>query len=134
MILPSLSFLPSPPSEGGKLTGKSDNEKQKITEFLQDMQELGIGDPTTPVPQPPPDDPSTSAAATSAAETSMAGRQGVEGCGLSAVEKRLVSEWVPLGLNFGIPLFDEEANRIVCEKVCVYRGGVIHLSLSLLSL
>lgn len=112
-------------SPNGKLASKSNNEKQKITEFLQDMQELGIGDPT-PTPQsPPPADPSTSAAATaaatsSAAETSMAGRQG-EGCGLSAVERRLVSEWVPLGLNFGIPLFDEEANRIVCEKIVSHK-------------
>lgn len=49
---------------------------------------------------------------------SDAGGVAEEGCGLSAVEKRLVSEWVPLGLSFGIPLFDEGANKVVCEKVC----------------
>ena len=40
-----------------------------------------------------------------------------KGCGLSAVEKKLVSEWVPLGLSFGVPLFDEGANKVVCDKV-----------------
>lgn len=128
-----------------------DSDKQtKISEFLQDMQELGMGEPAH-LPQPPitngpsmPPDSSRSGTSPedkarvgdSVAGRSEAGGEAEEGCGLSAVEKRLVSEWVPLGLNFGIPLFDEGANKIVCEKVnwhsclesCSHYCPVLHYS------
>lgn len=94
------------------------------------MQELGIGDPTPSLIPPSThlqngietSDESNFRTPTRTTED-VAGRSGTEGGvakegpKMSDVEKRLVSEWVPLGLSFGIPLFDEGANKIVCEKV-----------------
>lgn len=109
-------------------TSSSENQS-KISEFLQDMQELGIGDvsPSLLTPSSPRGNGTkTSPSLQSSQERGEAGPSrmvgaeevvGGNGCGLSAVERRLVSEWVPLGLNFGIPLFDEEANKLVCKKV-----------------
>ncbi len=56
------------------------------------------------------------------AGSSSAGKNGTEtaGDGMSAQERKLMSEWVPLSLNFGIPLFNEEANKVVCDKVRRY--------------
>lgn len=60
---------------------------------MEDLRELGIGDPVAVVTPPtitineePP-----------------------------VIKEHL--EWVPLELCFGIPLFDSEANREVCDKV-----------------
>ena len=36
---------------------------------------------------------------------------------LSPVLAKLASEWVPLELNFGIPLFNESTNSAVCSRV-----------------
>ena len=100
------------------------------------MQELGIGEPSQPLAPTATVTPTTSSAAEKrGTETPQQDRTDsvpkpdkdegakedgdVEGRGLSATEKRLVSEWVPLGLNFGIPLFNEAANKTVCEKVCL---------------
>ena len=162
-------FVGKPIISTNKSLAKDADKQSKISEFLQDMRELGIGDPTpAPGPAPMPEatpSPQNSIGATpstkpdsvpssksdsvlsikpnsipstksdsipstkmdSIPSTKMDSIPGTseaatgegqqEGCGLSAVEKRLVSEWVPLGLNFGIPLFDEQANKTVCEKV-----------------
>ena len=40
---------------------------------------------------------------------------------MSPVVARMVQEWVPLELSFGIPLFNEKANEAVCERVCLHR-------------
>ncbi len=114
-----------------KSSGLDSDKQIKISEFLQDMQELGIGHPAPSPLHPAPsitlDEnlPGTSSDSKSGsiATSSSAPGEGVAGCvvleekSLSDVEKRLVSEWVPLGLNFGIPLFDEGANKVVCDKV-----------------
>ena len=108
-------------------------DSEKISEFLQDMQELGIGDPTPSlIPsstrlqngiKTSDGSDSRTPPSTSTITEDVDGRSGTEGGvakegpEMSDVEKRLASEWVPLGLSFGIPLFDERANKIVCEKV-----------------
>ena len=104
-------------------------EKEKISEFLQEMQELGIGDPA-PFPLPTADrneekfDPiATEVGSDSQTGATSQDQVGDRLLGLSPLEKRLMSEWVPLGLNFGIPLFSQEANAAVCDKVC----GVIYI-------
>ncbi len=121
-----------------KAAGAIDSEKQsKISEFLQDMQELGIGEPA-----PPPLLPTTTTTTTTpeiGTEQSYVGNpdssstlSGMdkamekEPSGLTAVERRLASEWAPLGLHFGIPLFDEEANKIVCEKVNLGEDSILY--------
>ena len=83
------------------------NEQQKaeISEFLDDLRELGIGDPKSPTP----DLPSSPAAPAAAPDASCPG--------LTQVQQKLVQEWVPLELSFGVPLFGEQANRAVCDKV-----------------
>ena len=93
------------------------------------MQELGIGDPTSPtpptlastakqngmelLPNDTTDSDSTPNDTGSGENETETGDNG----SMSAVERKLMSEWVPLCLSFGIPLFDEEANKIVSEKV-----------------
>jgi hypothetical protein len=116
-----------------------DSDKEsKISEFLQDMKDLGMGEPASQPPLSQPPVPNTSSVLpehTSKASSrvgddvaaqSDAGGAIDDGRGLNVVEKRLVSEWVPLELSFGIPLFDEMANRMVCEKVrmcaCVHNS------------
>ena len=39
---------------------------------------------------------------------------------LTPVQAKLKSEWVPLELSFGIPLFNESANAAVCDRVSLY--------------
>ena len=38
---------------------------------------------------------------------------------LTPVQIKLASEWVPLELSFGIPLFNETSNAAVCDRVSV---------------
>lgn len=46
---------------------------------------------------------------------------------LSPVQAKLRSEWVPLELSFGIPLFNESANAAVCDRVSL----TVHVLLTL---
>jgi len=114
------------------LVGSKDKANQsKISEFLQEIQELGIGD-SSPAPLQPSTTASTSSELhkeasgetnTIVEETVSKGQTDEREAGedriakLSPTEKTLMAEWVPLGLNFGIPLFSQEANNSVCEKV-----------------
>jgi hypothetical protein len=38
---------------------------------------------------------------------------------MSPLQKKLLEEWLPLELSFGIPLFSDDANHTVCDKVCI---------------
>lgn len=78
--------------------------QQEISEFLEDLRELGIGEqPVAPnAVKPHPITANDNEKPTEEISPAM--------CKLS-------HEWVPLELSFGIPLFDEEANRSVSDKV-----------------
>lgn len=85
------------------------------------MQELGIGDtpPTKAKAAIPSSIPPSTAEPSSIPKTEGGGGGGGEEDGLTALEKQLAADWVPLGLHFGIPLFNEAANKLVCDKVRV---------------
>ncbi len=75
--------------------------KEEISEFLEDLRELGIGDqsPVSVKKEEP------------VLETSITGIEE------SPAIQKLSSQWVPLELCFGIPLFDDETNRSISQKV-----------------
>ncbi len=87
-------------------------KKEEISEFLEDLKELGIGEQ---------------------AETGMnriepvieTGNVGLEES--SAVQK-LSSQWAPLELCFGLPLFNDEANRVISQKVLLLLPTVYYYS------
>ena len=120
---------------------KEKASQSKISEFLQEMQQLGIGDSAATAPLQPTATPTTSSGPhkeasgeTSKTEETVSRDQADERLAgedrmskLSPKEKSLMAEWVPLGLNFGIPLFSQEANNSVCEKVSL--ALVLHLHL-----
>ena len=100
---------------------KETESHPEIAEFLDDLKDLGIGDfegsvsdnkeghrsVTVPTQEAPP-------------PVGMAQRGEDSGeRELTAAELSLVEEWVPLEMYFGIPLFNEEANKAVCKKVLI---------------
>ncbi|CAI8043415.1 Protein FAM91A1 [Geodia barretti] len=90
----------------------SSNHQQKaeISEFLQDLRQLGIGgDPASPTPDTP------THPAPPPAEYPTPEQPGSSG--VTPVQERLGQEWVPLELSFGVPLFEQQANRAVCDKI-----------------
>ena len=91
---------PSPKTQ--KPTAEERAKQHEISEFLDDLRELGIGEAhpareRTPVDSKPLD-PSAEVPVPSAIQ-------------------RMAAEWVPLNLSYGIPLFNERANQAVCDKV-----------------
>ena len=93
---------PSPKTQ--KPTAEEKAKQHEISEFLDDLRELGIGEarPARERTQTPVDskplDPSAEVPVPSAVQ-------------------RMAAEWVPLNLSYGIPLFNERANQAVCDKV-----------------
>ena len=83
----------------------------EISEFLDDLRELGIGDPTSPTADGSGSKPPKSHLDTAIPEVSDSHST------LSPVQQQLAWEWVPLELSFGVPLFHQGANRAVCDKV-----------------
>lgn len=91
----------------------------EIAEFLDDLRDLGIGDLESPASEDKAGQRSV-ATPTQEAPPPGDGVQGGEDCSrreLTAAEAALDEEWVPLEMYFGIPLFNDEANKAVCEKV-----------------
>ena len=91
----------------------------EIAEFLDDLRDLGIGDLESPASEDKAGQ-RTVAPPTHEAPSLVGGAQAGEDCNkrdLTAAEVALDEEWVPLEMYFGIPLFNEEANKAVCEKV-----------------
>ena len=84
------------------VSSSNDQQKVEISEFLDDLRELGIGDPKSPTADGPGSRPATDSPDMAA---------------LTDAQQRLVAEWVPLELSFGVPLFNMTANRAVCDKV-----------------
>ena len=97
-----------PPHSAG-----DDQQKTEISEFLDDLRELGIGDPTSPTTDGPGSKPPQSRSDAAIPEESDSHST------LSPVQQQLAREWVPLELSFGVPLFHQGANRAVCDKVGV---------------
>ena len=116
-------------------------KQSEISNFLEDLKELGIDEPKTPT--------ATELAATATQEgtaSNSSGHQLQNGTGtvpvshsddtsngkdtgtsdglyreetMSPLQRKLLGEWLPLELSFGIPLFSDEANRTVCDKVWI---------------
>lgn len=118
-----------------QLSAKEKEKEKEISEFLEDLKELGIGDSkvlAAPKPQEEPKQTSSEATETSTQETQPKGAEAAASSQvetqaesetpdpLTDVQKKLQSEWVPLELKFGIPLFSEKANEQVCEKVLLF--------------
>ena len=83
----------------------------EISEFLDVLQELGIGEGDSMPKHGKHIDQKPTA---------------TQGQGVSSTppsqQRKLSQEWVPLELCFGIPLFSDEANKHVCEKVRYFYG------------
>ena len=96
----------------------------EIAEFLDDLKELGIGDLDSPgvredtsintgkMPGETIDGDGPTSSST------QQGREESPAVELTPSEAALEEEWVVLEMFYGIPLFCEEANKAVCEKVC----------------
>ena len=69
-------------------------QKSTISAFLKDLQELGIGEHMR--------------------GTGVGGAIKPE---VSVEREAINTDWVPLEMSFGIPLFNEAANNSVCNKV-----------------
>lgn len=82
---------------------KEAERKIEITEFLEDLKEIGIGTEVASNVSPPVIDP------VSVTEPDQMIQQDSDND----------RQWVPLELCFGIPLFDPVANESVCNKVSV---------------
>ena len=109
---------PSPKKQ--KPTAEEKAKQHEISEFLDDLRELGIGEahPVRERTQTPVD----SRPLEPSAEVQVP----------SAVQ-RMAEEWTPLNLSYGIPLFSERANQAICDKVggyLVHGGCPLLLSLS----
>lgn len=78
----------------------------EISDFLDDLQELGIGDEDH-MPKH----------VKCLHQDFTATQGGTVSFTPAVLQQKLSQEWVPLELCFGIPLFSDEANRHVCEKV-----------------
>ena len=101
-------------------------DTEKISEFLQEMQELGIGEPSPLLVTNNQDEVKVEPGAEVVDSDNLTDGKASPldkaidaTSNLCPLEKELMSEWVPLGLSFGIPLFSQEANAAVCDKVCL---------------
>ena len=108
-------------------------KQSEISNFLEDLKELGIDEPKTPTATKEVSSTQEGAAASSDEQklpqngTGTApvshSNDGKESDGvyceesMSPLQKKLLEEWLPLELSFGIPLFSDDANHTVCDKV-----------------
>ncbi len=97
---------PRPPHAPRNLAQDKTNNAE-ISNFLDDLRELGIGSKTEEKIIKNEDQNKTETQSKSDSNTET----------MSATERKLASEWVPLELSFGIPLFSDKDNRLVCDKV-----------------
>lgn len=113
-------------------TAEEKAKQSEISDFLEDLKELGIGDPKTNTPGVTDELSSTQEIASNSgnhqqngtetarkeSSTSEAGGDSLYSEeSMTPFQKKLLEEWLPLELSFGIPLFSDDANRIVCGKV-----------------
>ena len=116
-------------------------KQSEISNFLEDLKELGLDEPKKPAiteqssaaqaGQQLQNGTGMASASHSDYTTGMENGTGNGGGGLyseesmSPLQRKLLEEWVPLELSFGIPLFSDEANRTVCDKVCEHHMQVM---------
>lgn len=128
---------PSNRSAHGSVNSRKETAEEKakqteISDFLDDLRELGIGQPKSPKGE---SESTLIAEAKSQTEivsqngttTSQHSHSNAEVTGpetshqshsdATPAQKKLASEWVPLELSFGIPLFSDSDNKAVCDKV-----------------
>ena len=116
----------------GRQQQPSAEEKAKqseISNFLEDLKELGLDEPKahvvteqgSPVQEGVATSDGQNETGTILVSHSGDGRESGDGVyceeSMSPVQRKLLEEWLPLELSFGIPLFSDEANRTVCDKV-----------------
>lgn len=90
-----------------KPTAEERAKQHEISEFLDDLRELGIGE----VKQ-------SQVREQMSVESRMEEQNGTDSAELMPpAVQRIATEWVPLELSFGIPLFSERANQVICDKV-----------------
>lgn len=121
-------------SSSGRKQQPSAEEKAKqceISDFLEDLKELGIDEPKTPTAIEQGSSTreeagggqqlqnGTGTAPLSHSDASNGKRNGGPYCeeSMSPLQRKLLEEWLPLELSFGIPLFSDDANHTVCDKV-----------------
>ena len=123
-----------------------DKAKQsEISNFLEDLKELGIDEPKTPTATEQGSSSQegtasssgqqlqtgTGTAPVSHSNNTSNGQENGASDGLyceesmSPLQRKLLEEWLPLELSFGIPLFSDEANRTVCDKVCEHHMQIM---------
>ena len=104
-------------------TAEAKAKQTEISDFLDDLRELGIGQPKSPIVEsesriePPQNGTTTSQHSHSSAEVSGPETSNQSHSEATPAQKKLASEWVPLELSFGIPLFSDKDNKAVCDKV-----------------
>ena len=132
---------------GKKQPTTEEKAKQvEISDFLEDLKELGIGEPKSPpatteqistqeetghqqngtgTAESGHEQNGTGTASSKSPSDNTVGDASEADGGLYCEEsmtpfqKKLLEEWVPLELSFGIPLFSDEANRTVCDKASI---------------
>ena len=114
-----------------EISAKEKEKQSAISEFLEDLKELGIGDLKAQLSAPKPteetkqNDTGTTKTDTQDTQPKAAPPTQIEpdngaSESLTDAQKKLQSEWVPLELSFGVPLFSEKANMQICEKVFTF--------------
>ena len=109
-------------------TAEEKAKQSEISDFLEDLKELGIGDPKSNNTPGVTDQEAESSAGNQHQNGIKTARKenGTSEAGgdsfyseesMTPFQKKLLEEWLPLELSFGIPLFSDDANRIVCGKV-----------------
>ncbi len=98
-----------PPRQASKNAVQDKAKNAEISSFLDDLRELGIGSKTEEKVVENKNQNETETQPKSDSDTVTET--------MSPTERKLASEWVPLELNFGIPLFSDKDNKLVCDKV-----------------
>ncbi len=106
------ALKPRTPRHAVRKTVGDKTKNAEISSFLDDLRELGIGQSQTEEPTE-----TTVQNGTEAEEISRSDNSEEESDTMSPVERKIASEWVPLELSFGIPLFSDKDNTAVCDKV-----------------
>ena len=120
-------------------------KQSEISNFLEDLKELGIDEPKTPTATK--QDSSTQEGTAASGDGQQQEQNGTgttpvshsndgkESDGIyceesmSPLQKKLLEEWLPLELSFGIPLFSDDANHTVCDKVRITCKSCDHNSI-----
>ena len=90
-------------------------ENEEISEFLDDLKELGLGDLESPKSNLDKNLESKQVSKPKNEDSSAVPCDTLEQ--LTEAESKLMKQWVPFEMFYGIPLFSKEVNHSVCDKV-----------------